>query len=300
MNFKKFRKISISFLAIIFLFSILYFSPIGKAAVVCDDPYSPYYDPVQCSSQYAPYLPPGMTEQEISTGQKLTNFDVSCSQYKYPWCQQAAQNPAGLVSELYKIALGLAAAAAMGVLIYGAILWTVSGAVSTKKDAMDWIWGAIWGLVLLLAAYLILYTINPNLVSLQSAEDLFKPVDTSNLNQATGGIQTNPTTNPAFKSTNSFDVANSNVSLDTSFVRTMFLSAGIGVKPECLYGNTANCESFQGLKGGIYNEMMDLRKDSQIYFTITGGTEAGHSPGEESHANGYKVDIRANNDQKDD
>ncbi len=98
--------------------------------------------------------------------------DLNCktNQSAYPWCSAAGSNPdpAGLVNNFYKIAVGLAAASAMGVLIYGAILWTVSGAVATKKDAMDWIWGAIWGFVLLLAAYLILYTINPNLVQLNN------------------------------------------------------------------------------------------------------------------------------------
>lgn len=94
--------------------------------------------------------------------------NLTCESNAYPWCQAATNGPSGLVNNFYTIALGLAAASAMGVLIYGAILWTVSGAVATKKDAMDWIWGAIWGFVLLIAAYLILYTINPNLVNLQN------------------------------------------------------------------------------------------------------------------------------------
>jgi len=94
--------------------------------------------------------------------------DLTCENNAYPWCQAATSGPGSLVNNFYTIALGLAAASAMGVLIYGAILWTVSGAVATKKDAMDWIWGAIWGFVLLIAAYLILYTINPNLVNLSS------------------------------------------------------------------------------------------------------------------------------------
>lgn len=84
----------------------------------------------------------------------------------YPWCAVGQSGPAPLVSRFYVIALGFAAASAMGVLIYGGILWTMSGAVTSKKDAMDWIWGAIWGFVLIIAAYLILYTINPSLVNL--------------------------------------------------------------------------------------------------------------------------------------
>jgi len=102
--------------------------------------------------------------------QNNTNADVTCAKYNYPWCDKTGSNPdpGGLVKNFYTTALGLAAASAMGVLIFGAILWTMSGAVTSKKDAMDWIWGAIWGFVLLLAAALILGTINQSLLNLTS------------------------------------------------------------------------------------------------------------------------------------
>jgi len=124
----KSQKILINFLLIVFLFSVFYF--LSTIKVQADD------------------------------------FGVACSQYQYPWCVKAAQSPAGFVGQFYKIALGLAGAAALGVMIYGAVLWTVSGAVSTKQDAKEWITGAVWGVVLLLSAYLILFTINPDLVNL--------------------------------------------------------------------------------------------------------------------------------------
>ncbi len=111
------------------------------------------------------YVPPGMTEKDIGGAD---NIDVTCAKYDYPWCKEGTSGGiSGLVNNFYGIALGLAGASALGVLIYGAILWTLSGAVTSKQDALEWIWGAIWGLVLLLGAYLILNTINPDLVSLQ-------------------------------------------------------------------------------------------------------------------------------------
>jgi len=94
------------------------------------------------------------------------SVNISCSEYQYPWCEEGQSSPAGLIGQFYKIALGLVGACALGVLIYGAILWTLSGGVSSKQDALEWIKGAVWGLALLLAAYLILYTINPDLVNL--------------------------------------------------------------------------------------------------------------------------------------
>lgn len=132
MNFNKFQKISISFLVILFLFSLFSFL------------FS---------------LPNISFAAESSPKINLT----------YPWSEE--KSPTGLVSRFYQIALGLAGAAALGVLIYGAILWTLSGAVTSKQDALEWIKGAIWGVVLLLGAYLILWTINPRLVEIGKTQE---------------------------------------------------------------------------------------------------------------------------------
>ena len=70
------------------------------------------------------------------------------------------------MQKFYTMALATVGVAALGALIYGAILWTVSEAVSSKQDAMEWIKGALLGLVLLLGAVLLLQTINPELVKL--------------------------------------------------------------------------------------------------------------------------------------
>lgn len=87
--------------------------------------------------------------------------------YEYPW--QDETTPAGLVNRVYIYALGAVGVIAFGVIVYGGILYTVSaGNASKQQDAMAWITGAAWGLVLLLGAYLILYTINPDLVKLRN------------------------------------------------------------------------------------------------------------------------------------
>ncbi len=114
-------------------------------------------------------------------------IDLSCATNPnaYPWCKDIdPKKPfSSLVNNFYNIALGLGAASAFGVLIYGAILWTMSGAVTSKQDAMEWISGAIWGLVLLLGAYIILYTINPQLIELN--EPILKKIEIPTQTQPT-------------------------------------------------------------------------------------------------------------------
>ena len=66
---------------------------------------------------------------------------------------------------IYLFGLSLVGIAALGTLVYGGFMYMLSGTVTSKDEAKKYIWGAISGLVLALAAYLILNTINPDLVN---------------------------------------------------------------------------------------------------------------------------------------
>jgi len=68
--------------------------------------------------------------------------------------------------QLFAFALSAAAVLAFGMLVMGGIQYIASaGNESILKDAKDRIWNALIGLFLALAAWLILNTINPALVS---------------------------------------------------------------------------------------------------------------------------------------
>lgn len=78
-----------------------------------------------------------------------------------------ADNPAGYIARLYQFGLMIVGLAALGAIIFGAARYTLSaGNFANKEDAKDQMLQAIFGLLLLLSAYLILYTINPKLVTL--------------------------------------------------------------------------------------------------------------------------------------
>lgn len=88
------------------------------------------------------------------SGGAQTTGDIKLT---YPWTGETTFT--GLVSKFYNIALGLVGVAALGAIIYGGILWTVSKTPSGSQEAKDWITGAIWGLLLLLGAYILFNTI---------------------------------------------------------------------------------------------------------------------------------------------
>ncbi|MBI5306305.1 hypothetical protein HZB04_01845 [Candidatus Wolfebacteria bacterium] len=88
--------------------------------------------------------------------------------YKYPWCNDPPTGIADLVSKFYNYALAAVGVAALGVIIYGGILWITSAGNPGKiSEAKEWITGAIFGVVLLISAVLLFNTINPEIASLK-------------------------------------------------------------------------------------------------------------------------------------
>ncbi|MDO8589888.1 MAG: pilin [bacterium] len=72
----------------------------------------------------------------------------------------AEQYIEGIVTLTIAIAGGLAVI----MIIYGGIKYMSSDAIGGKGEAKDIIQNAIWGLLLTISAWLILYTINPDLI----------------------------------------------------------------------------------------------------------------------------------------
>jgi hypothetical protein len=72
------------------------------------------------------------------------------------------------VSNLYTFALLLAGLLAFGAIVWGGIKYaTGRGNPTAESEGRSWITNALLGLLLLAGAYIILYTINPNILNLQ-------------------------------------------------------------------------------------------------------------------------------------
>lgn len=84
----------------------------------------------------------------------------------------------GFVKNFYTFALGIAGLLAFGAIVYGAIKYTVSaGNPSQQSDAKEWITQALWGLLLLVGATLILSTLNPKVFDPGNGGFVFKLCD---------------------------------------------------------------------------------------------------------------------------
>jgi hypothetical protein len=79
----------------------------------------------------------------------------------------SSTSPGAYIGAFYNFALMISGILALGAIVYGGVLYAMSAGNSSKQsEGRAWITSALTGLLLLGGAYLILYTINPNLVSL--------------------------------------------------------------------------------------------------------------------------------------
>ncbi len=73
------------------------------------------------------------------------------------------------ISKFYEFSLAISGILAVGMILAGSVLYSTSGGFPQKsKDAKDMITSALWGIGLLFGSYLILKSINPQLVELRA------------------------------------------------------------------------------------------------------------------------------------
>lgn len=79
----------------------------------------------------------------------------------------ASANPGGIVANFYSFALLISGILAFGAIVWGGIKYALAaGNPSGQSEGKEWIMGALWGILLLAGAYLLLHTINPALINL--------------------------------------------------------------------------------------------------------------------------------------
>lgn len=65
----------------------------------------------------------------------------------------------------FNLAVGIAVGLAFVMIVYGGVMYATSDALSNKSAGRDAIENAVWGLLLVIGAYTILYTINPQILN---------------------------------------------------------------------------------------------------------------------------------------
>lgn len=97
-------------------------------------------------------------------------------------------SPMQYINTIYNVGLAVGGILAIAMITAGGLMYSMSGAVDKRKEGKDMIVNSLYGLGILMGSYLILKTINPNLVTLVDFGEYFNEkleVDGCPMGQAT-------------------------------------------------------------------------------------------------------------------
>jgi hypothetical protein len=186
---------------------------------------------------------------------------------------------------VFKLAIGLATVFAVLMIVIGGFQYISTDAIMKKTEGKERIKNAVFGLVLVISAWLILYTINPNLLNLNL-----------NITDAT-------TSAPAGTLTVNGTVINLHTTdqlLDQKEASQILTNEGFTFSSsgKCTDRTNAKCTSVDQIHSDTVAGLISLKNTcgtSCGQLVMTGGTED-HTPCSNStnclsHASGFKADI---------
>ncbi len=175
---------------------------------------------------------------------------------------------------VFNLSIGIAAVMAFVVITFGGIVYATSDAIQGKEDGKRWVTNAVWGLLLVIGAYAILYTINPKILEFNLS--LKRPPIAVGIPTAEVGVPMTP-----------------DALADHERVKSQLVGIDVNAPP-CTIGQVSGCTNLNGLPSNAINGLKRLKIDcGGCDMMITGGTEGGHV----THGAGAPiVDLRKDGD----
>ena len=184
----------------------------------------------------------------------------------------------------FRLAIGIGAGLAFVMITFGGIVYATSDAIQGKSDGRKYIENALWGLLLVLGAYAILWTINPNMLSFNlsitpvpvasSPASVVSPpslvagcATDSSLCVRVGGIL------------QGYPLSGNEIALDNA-VEAQLNGAFPGVtvnNPPCVSGGISGCTNVVALPQNAISGLISLNAVCRCAVVVTGGTEGGHA-----------------------
>lgn len=191
------------------------------------------------------------------------------------------------VPAVFKILIGLSAVFAVLMIVIGGFQYMSTDAIQGKTAGRDRIKNAIYGLVLVIAAWLILNEINPNLLKFNLNID---PVVTTGPEAGTGALGGGG----GGKVASGADLLSGPSLTADGMVRSTLNNVGVN-NPPCTESRRTNCTNLNGLPVTMVKSLQGLQtacassNNGNCSVMITGATETSlHSKGT-THAPGNSV-----------
>lgn len=180
----------------------------------------------------------------------------------------------GYLKALFQIGIGIAVTAAIVMLVVNGVQYMFSDIPGIKVAAKNRLGSIIWGLILAFSVWLILFTINPNLVEFDFITSLREAAGMVTVDESEGEDEG--------EGPNERETAQ----------RRQLADAGIGVnKGPCQSSTDTNCTNIGDLPPEAIARLVTLSSkcNQRNCIVVTGGAEAGHR----THGAGIPmVDLR--------
>ena len=179
------------------------------------------------------------------------------------------------IEGIFTLIIAIAGGLAVLKIIFGGIQYMSTDAFQGKSEAKSTIQNAIWGLLLAIGAWLILFTINEDLVNF-------------NLNIP---VQEIPTPSQPAPGGGGPPMTQEQIQADTAIRNRLTVNVIAVPNGPCTQGQTIGCTNVVGLPNSAIDGLISLRGSCLCDVVITGGTEGGHA----THGVGQPiVDLRPN------
>lgn len=177
---------------------------------------------------------------------------------------------------IFNLGIGIAIALAVVMIVIGGAQYLSTDALTGKTEGRSKLAHAVGGLILALGVFVILYTVNPDILKLNlDLKNSLKKAEKQNVQ-----ISTPTTTIPTIvKRTEGVDTS---ANKDEAAIREKLKAAGVSVnKNPCPKGVkyqdvAGGCTTLAGLSNATVDKIIALKTGCGCSVEITGGTELGH------------------------
>lgn len=198
-------------------------------------------------------------------------------------------NLASYVSGAFTLAMAVGAGIAFVMITYGGIIYATADAISGKQNGKKYIKDAVSGLIILLGAFAILNTIDPELVNLNigfKSPDVKTPPPPAEFQSGgAGSLSGCPqctyrtvtlASGRQVRVLNGYVMSPDQIASD-SYARATLERYITPNNSACVGGGEIGCTNLNNLPGKVVSDLITMGQECQCKFTLTGGTEGGHS-----------------------
>ena len=189
------------------------------------------------------------------------------------------------IPAMFNLAIGLSAIAAVLNIVFGGLMYMSTDAVMKKEDGKKRIQNSVYGLVLVIGAWLILYTVSPNLLKFSLDIEAIQTKAPAGLggSLSTPGVPMKP----------------EEIAASDALRKSLEGSGVYAYASPCTRGETRGCVNLNGLSETAQSGLRALSSGAgcsgssggKVCVMITGGTEKGHSE-TGGHPTGDSLDLR--------